>query len=561
MIKQLHILNFLGRLLSVVFVLIIIPFTANSAVLSRIQKGTTTMAAGSGTVNQTISTVNLSRSFLVYSISINSSQPGESQIAGRLASSDRLTFDRFDVGGTPNATIYWQVFEFSSGVNVQRGSITDLAAGGANISLSSVNTSRSFATANMRKDGGQYGTDDFITANITSSTNLYIDRQGGGANPQNVYWQVIEWTGASVQKIVTNLNAGTDSLAVTLGTTVNKNKTMVIGNHQSDGNLNADDFPCTELVNGNTVSFSRTGTGRTLSFVCYVVEFSDNTDVIHGAIRMTTAQNNISTTICSVSTTNSGIIPPNNYFRSGTNCENGDDDMGIANAAFELTSSTSVRAVRGTTGAAGLYPFQVLEFTATTPAGCTPPEPGASTPRTIGLCGAALPIELLDFDAQQLGDAVGVSWITASEINNDYFVVERSSNGLLFDEIGTIQGAGNSSETINYGMADRSPLTGISYYRLKQVDFDGAFTYSQIESVSFSSENNTYVIYPNPTTGSVLIKGVAPGSQVVVYNPLGQQLQPPVMTNGSQYSIDLSAYPRGIYYIKINGEVQQLILQ
>ena len=86
--------------------------------------------------------------------------------------------------------------------------------------------------------------------------------------------------------------------------------------------------------------------------------------------------------------------------------------------------------------------------------------------------GAPLPIELISFEATPNGDDVDVSWATASEINNDYFEVLRSSNGNEFESIVTIDGAGNSNEILNYEFEDDNPYPGVSYYKLKQIDFE-----------------------------------------------------------------------------------------
>ena len=95
----------------------------------------------------------------------------------------------------------------------------------------------------------------------------------------------------------------------------------------------------------------------------------------------------------------------------------------------------------------------------------------------------ALPIELLVFDAKYNGKTVDLIWKTATEINNDYFTVEKSIEGGNFEQIGTLRGAGNSSVILNYSLEDKYPHIGTAYYRLKQTDFDGSYSYSDIVSV------------------------------------------------------------------------------
>lgn len=115
---------------------------------------------------------------------------------------------------------------------------------------------------------------------------------------------------------------------------------------------------------------------------------------------------------------------------------------------------------------------------------------------------STLPIELLDFYAINNHHHVDIYWSTSAEINNDYFTVEKSKNAIDFQAINIVPGAGNSNYFIYYQDVDTNPWNGISYYRLKQTDFDGAFTYSKIISVNRSKDQslNEIAIYPNPCT-------------------------------------------------------------
>ena len=112
-----------------------------------------------------------------------------------------------------------------------------------------------------------------------------------------------------------------------------------------------------------------------------------------------------------------------------------------------------------------------------------------------------LPIELINFDANFIDDKVEIIWATALEKNNDYFTIERSNDALLFNEILKVNGAGNSDNLMEYFEVDLKPLKGRSYYRLKQTDFDGKFSYSNVAPVSNSSDiEMDLLIYPNPMT-------------------------------------------------------------
>lgn len=108
-----------------------------------------------------------------------------------------------------------------------------------------------------------------------------------------------------------------------------------------------------------------------------------------------------------------------------------------------------------------------------------------------------LPIELLYFNAVLNGDEVDLSWVTKTEIDNDYFTIERSLNGEEWQAIYEVDGAGNSSNEIEYYEVDRDPFFGKSYYRLKQTDFNGEFSYSPIVSV-YQGGGQGMILYPNP---------------------------------------------------------------
>ncbi|MEM8906549.1 MAG: choice-of-anchor Q domain-containing protein [Bacteroidota bacterium] len=109
---------------------------------------------------------------------------------------------------------------------------------------------------------------------------------------------------------------------------------------------------------------------------------------------------------------------------------------------------------------------------------------------------ASLPVELLAFDAQFEKDRVVISWSTASEINNDFFTVERSTDGVRFQAIDRQAGANNSNSFRRYLSYDEHPAIGFNYYRLKQTDTDGSFSYSAVKAVQIQS--GRIRLYPNP---------------------------------------------------------------
>ncbi len=115
--------------------------------------------------------------------------------------------------------------------------------------------------------------------------------------------------------------------------------------------------------------------------------------------------------------------------------------------------------------------------------------------------GNPLPVELSSFNAKLENKNVNVTWVTQSEINSDYFTVERAKDNIHYSAIATIPAAGTTTVTHPYSFIDREPFHGTSYYRLKQTDFDGHVTYFRPASV-FNTDKKQFLVYPNPSSGS-----------------------------------------------------------
>jgi hypothetical protein len=141
--------------------------------------------------------------------------------------------------------------------------------------------------------------------------------------------------------------------------------------------------------------------------------------------------------------------------------------------------------------------------------------------------GTPLPIELLSFDAQPVGNTVLVNWTTASEINNDFFTVERSADAINYNAIGTVDGAGNSNSSRNYQFIDAQPLQGVSYYRLRQTDYNGTTEVFDPAVVNFNAATAQGVsLFPNPAVdyAHVMIQSVAQGTGSIRITDLSGRL-------------------------------------
>jgi hypothetical protein len=179
----------------------------------------------------------------------------------------------------------------------------------------------------------------------------------------------------------------------------------------------------------------------------------------------------------------------------------------------------------------------------------------------IGIGGTPLPVDLLDFSAKYNNDRVYLEWITASEIDNDYFIIERSDDGILFNEIIKVDGSGNSNSIKKYTDVDKDPLGGISYYRLKQVDFNGEYSYSEIQQIFIlNTQLSDVLVYPVPARSKLYFKLLNIKGVYVyqLYNSSGMLISEG-KTNSDINSIDVSAMSKGLYYLKINTSRNAII--
>lgn len=173
-----------------------------------------------------------------------------------------------------------------------------------------------------------------------------------------------------------------------------------------------------------------------------------------------------------------------------------------------------------------------------------------------------LPVELLSFDALLSDRKVVLNWQTASELNSNYFDVLRSDDGQNWSSIGTVPANGASQVTIDYSLVDASPLTGVSYYRLKQVDLNTGFHLSDIMSINNSSKINQVKVYPNPTDkGLVTIVSDEPISSLFVYNAIGEVVFESKIDSDDTYLLDTQFFESGMYRINLNGENYKLIVR
>jgi hypothetical protein len=169
-----------------------------------------------------------------------------------------------------------------------------------------------------------------------------------------------------------------------------------------------------------------------------------------------------------------------------------------------------------------------------------------------------LPVEFISFNATKNKEGVLLQWTTATEINNNNFVIERSLDGINFEPLDQVKGAGNSSNLQNYYYSDSDALNGTVYYRILQVDFDGQYSYSTVRSVNFDNAL-TYSIAPNPNNGEFVIhinSGVpAEKYTVEVLSVLGVVISKEEKAiSGNSIGMNLQNLAKGIYMLKVSSD-------
>lgn len=182
--------------------------------------------------------------------------------------------------------------------------------------------------------------------------------------------------------------------------------------------------------------------------------------------------------------------------------------------------------------------------------------------------GTPLPIELVSFEANVNDNRIELRWVTATEINNDYFTIEKSLDAKVWEVVIIVAGAGNSNQLLDYFDVDYEPIEGVSYYRLKQTDFDGKFEYFNIVPVKFevnSEESGIMNVFPSPANAGEIVKvefiNIFEEELLVVLRDIqGKEFYSKIHINiedGKLIGVPINAdIPKGVYLITATSENQ-----
>ena len=213
----------------------------------------------------------------------------------------------------------------------------------------------------------------------------------------------------------------------------------------------------------------------------------------------------------------------------------------------------------GNVSISGQFESATIDFGSTTLTNAD--NTGATTDMFVAkILSSTLPVELLSFTAKPVNNqTVLTEWITTNEVNSDYFTIEKSKDTDNWEYVGTVDGAGNSSTTLNYSLEDKTPYQGISYYRLKQTDFNGDFKYYGPVAVNLDGIN-IINLYPNPGIDHIdysVVSSIKSNVTINLIDVLGKKVvsQANDINKGeNKLQLDISDYPVGIYIIQLITE-------
>lgn len=176
---------------------------------------------------------------------------------------------------------------------------------------------------------------------------------------------------------------------------------------------------------------------------------------------------------------------------------------------------------------------------------------GASTFLNINTCSTPLPVQLVSFRATPEEKEVQLTWITASEVDNDYFMVEKSTDGKSFSELTRVKGAGNSTEVLHYSTTDNYPHGGKNYYRLSQVDYNGTVSRSQTVEVGFKMKDPEIKIFPNPAQAQFTVSVSDQYAFDLVITDMNGRVFASFDNQLNKTEVNSADFQNGVYFLKI----------
>lgn len=320
-------------------------------------------------------------------------------------------------------------------------------------------------------------------------------------------------------------------------------------------NANGNSFAPTSIVINNQGGLIGGGTGSFTNIPTGYYQLSDGGNTLRVSKRLNTI------VAPGSFTTNGGVIvrvyynpTENSLMTSDTWPDN--TTPSVTSGWFKHSGSSAQDVINDMT-TLGLNNAEFITPTATgTESGIRYAEFKVTSFSTFGFYSYAttiLPIKLLSFKADCQQNNVILRWATATESNNESFAIERSLDTKNWEIIGSMKSYGNSNQTQQYSFVDKNPLSETAYYRLKQTDFDGKYSYSPVATSSCSSKvANIFEVYPNPSASGIFyVNSTAANGRILVTDALGKIVLETTVCGEQTPQLDLSMYGKGLYILRL----------
>lgn len=313
------------------------------AAINTVQSGVVTIAAGSASQTVAITSVDMTKSFLIFNVRIDSNEPQFVLVSGELTNATTLTFERVTAASSPAANISWYVAEFTSGVTVERGSINYTTLTSSDTTITAIDAAKAFPIISWRASGTAIDGNDFLRADLTTTTNLQITSEVAGAATHVVKWQVVQFdSGASVQAGSAVIDTG-DTTKTAAISSIDTTKSMLVFSYKATTGTTANIGQKTisgTITNSTTLTFDRYNSGSTANVKWYVISFTDGTSVQRGSTAITATNVLGNATVSQVGLTKTVAMI------TGRTRYDLDDNPGYALATGHFTTDTNLRLTR-----------------------------------------------------------------------------------------------------------------------------------------------------------------------------------------------------------------------
>ncbi|HXF49424.1 MAG TPA: Ig-like domain-containing protein, partial [Verrucomicrobiae bacterium] len=521
-----------GRLIVAVGLLLFFGVFSSiqAASVKSVQRGQATFASGQNTLPVTLTAVDPTKTIVWGGINwgggrINSSTANSNRVGFQLSGATTLNLQR--LGSPTQATIVdWQAIEFNSGVSVQRRDTTfGTATTTVNVPIAAVNLSESFVLISVATPSGTQNTDEewTVRAHLTSSTNLELSRNQSGT-AITVYWQVVTFTGASVQRGLTSIGAGASSAAAAISS-ANPATSFLLLTQRGDAAVNGIESQYMvrgQITSPTSLNFDRISTTNSVEIAWQVITLTDGSSVQAGSIPLGSAASSGTATLSAVNLSRSASFI-NVRGGSGTSTANLDETA----LTHSLTAATTLSVFRGATGTAADVGWFVVQFASGQPpvlaaigakstnenqllqfrVSATDPDATTPTLSAVGLPSGATFVD-------SLNGAGSFSWTPSFTQSGSYNVTFIASDGTLADSevVAITVNNVNRAPVLNAIGAKSTNENQLLLFRVSASDPDG--TISGLSAVGLPSG----AVFVDSTNGAGSFTWTPTFTQSGVYN-------------------------------------------